>query len=189
MAGFEGVALSIILITSILSAVFSILIWRSNITRDIIQQEREITHSIGSDEHIITSPEFETSIPDKITLNVRDVRCFPGSDANSRIVNLIFEERGETAIEFSVYAEDGQPLEREVYEDALERVNDTFEGSEPKMWVTSKKVNESNLHIYDSKPKAVISSFNGFLGEFKYEIHGSYREFRAIEDTRNTEQG
>lgn len=188
MVGFEGVALSIILITSVLSAVFSILIWRSNITRDIIQQEREITHSIGRNVHIITSPDFETSVPDKIILDVRDVRCYSDSDANSRISKFIFGERGKTVIEFSVYSGDGQPLEREIYEDAVERVNDVFEGNEPNMWVGSKKVNESKLDIHDSKPKAVISLFKGFLGEFKYEIHGSYREFRAKEDTQNSEQ-
>jgi len=187
MVGFEGVALSIILITSVLSAVFSILIWRSNITRDIIQQEREITNSIGRNEHVITSPEFEARVPDQIILAVRDVSCFPDRDA-SRISKFIFGERGKTAIEFSVYSGNGQPLEQEIYEDAVERVNDTFEGSEPEMWVTAKNVNESKLDIEDSKPRAVISSFKGFLGEFEYEIHGSYREFRAEENTQSTEQ-
>lgn len=116
------------------------------------------------------------------------MRCYPNSGSNSRIGKFIFGERGKTAIEFSVYSGDGQPLERKIYEDAIERVNDTFEDGEPEMRVLSKKVDESKLDIHDSKPKAVISSFNGFLGEFKYEIHGSYREFRAKEDSQNTKE-
>lgn len=89
------------LIFAALAAIFSFLIWRSNITMDIYEQERELRESFEGSQYNMHMPESANVVSHEIT--IERISCSENRTGFiHRVRKRIYGSNGDTSIKFRV---------------------------------------------------------------------------------------
>jgi len=153
----------LILVFSILGAVFSFLIWRNSSTRGIYDQQQLIRREYQNEDipmNFTTDDGFLT-----LTVSVDFIECRePNSNYSYKIQRLIFGSDGRTTFQLSLewnrLPEEIPELGSMSLEQSIIRLDtsEEFEGE-----ISPSGFGKQTIEIFSTRPKKVQKEFNKFL--------------------------
>lgn len=182
----------LILLFSIIGALFSFLIWRSSVSRNLYSQQEIIRseHLMSEDDDPITIPFLVNSTYLHLMISIEYVKCYePEPTRRYRLKRLIYGSNGNTAIKLSLKWEEVPDVMPELaalnLEGAISRLDDAqeFDGK-----ISPSGFGKQNIEIFSTRPRKIDRELNTFFNLVEEAIKQEIEEHQAKEETeaRNT---
>lgn len=178
----------LILLFSIIGALFSFLIWRSSESRDLHSQQEIIRseHLMNEDDDPITIPFLVNSTYLHLMISIDYIKCYePEPTRRYLLKQLIYGSNGNTAIKLSLKWGEIPEVMPELgtlnLERAISRLNDAqvFDGK-----ISPSGFGKQNIVVFSTRPRQIDRELNNFFNLVEEAVEQEIEEHQATEETK-----